>query len=96
MFITASKGYDVPPFAKFNDFTVWEDEGPPKGTLSHYPNKGDQQPSIAAFPAPFEIGQQIYAQALMPKMIVKVAQAKEPIDKVLDWAASELDGMSRR
>ena len=96
MFVTASKGYDVPPFAKFNDFTVWEDEGPPKGTLSHYPNKGDQQPSIAAFPAPFEIGQQIYAQALMPKMIVKVAQAKEPIDKVLDWAASELDGMSRR
>jgi ABC-type glycerol-3-phosphate transport system substrate-binding protein len=96
MFVNASLGYDVPPFSKFNDFKVWEEVGPPQGTLSHYPNKGDQKSSIAAFPAPYEIGQQIYAQALMPKMIVKVAQANDPIDKVLDWAAGELEGMSRR
>ncbi len=26
------------------DFSTWDEESPPKGTLSHYPNKGDQVP----------------------------------------------------
>ncbi|MFV0295808.1 MAG: ABC transporter substrate-binding protein [Hyphomicrobiaceae bacterium] len=96
MFVNASLGYDLPPYATFNDFNVWTEQGPPKGTLTHYPNKGDQQSTIAAFPAPYEVGQQIYSQATMPKMLAKVAQENQPIDKVLDWAASELEGFTSR
>ena len=33
----ASDGYDLPPYAKLNDFKIWEEVGPPKGTVFNYP-----------------------------------------------------------
>jgi ABC-type glycerol-3-phosphate transport system substrate-binding protein len=36
--VVASGGYDLPSFEKFTTFKVWQEEGPPKGTLYHYPN----------------------------------------------------------
>ena len=30
--VTASVGFDIPPYAKWMDFKIWEEEGPPKGT----------------------------------------------------------------
>src|SRR6266478_2898346 len=72
-------------------FRTWNEEGPPKGTISHYPNKGDQVPIIAGAPAPPLIAAQIYTQALMPKMILKQAQG-EGMEKTLAWAMSELEG----
>ena len=41
--VAASGGYDLPSFAKFTDFTTWAEEGPPKGTLYHYPNPYQHQ-----------------------------------------------------
>jgi hypothetical protein len=41
--VAASQGYDIPPYPKFTDFKTWEEEGPPKGALSHYPIKGGDQ-----------------------------------------------------
>ena len=41
--VAASQGYDIPPYTKFNDFKTWDDEGPPKGSMSHYPIKGGDQ-----------------------------------------------------
>ncbi len=96
MFVNASKGYDLPPYATYNDFKVWDEQGPPPGSISHYPNKGDQQSTIAAYPAPFDIGQQIYSQALMPKLIAKVTLENLAIDKAIDWAQSELEGITSR
>ena len=47
--VTASQGFDIPAFAKLTELKVWADEGPPKGTLYHYPNRYDhQQVSIAS------------------------------------------------
>ncbi|MDX2159498.1 MAG: extracellular solute-binding protein [Hyphomicrobiaceae bacterium] len=94
--ITASNGYDLPSFDSMNNFTVWDEQEPPKGTNSHYPNKpgGDQQFALAAAPAPAGIAAQIYSQAIMPKMILRHRQG-EAIDKTLDWAAKELEGFSR-
>jgi len=92
--VAACQGYDLPPFVKFNDFKTWDEEGPPKGTISHYPNKGDQVPIIAGAPAPPLIAAQIYTQALMPKMILKQAQG-EGMEKTLAWAMSELEGFMR-
>ena len=44
---------------------VWAEEGPPKGTLYHYPNPYNHQIlSIAAAPSPPKIAQQIYTQAI--------------------------------
>ncbi|MGE3916281.1 MAG: ABC transporter substrate-binding protein [Hyphomicrobiaceae bacterium] len=94
--IRASNGYDLPSFDSMNDFTVWDEQEPPKGTNSHYPNRpgGDQQFALAAAPAPAGIAAQIYSQAIMPKMILRHAQG-ESIDKTLDWAVRELEGFAR-
>jgi ABC-type glycerol-3-phosphate transport system substrate-binding protein len=93
--VAASQGYDIPAFAKLNDFKTWAEEGPPKGTLYHYPPKPGQILSVSAFPAPPKIAVQIYSQAIMTKMVAKYTQGGEPSDKVISWAASELEGFMR-
>jgi len=93
--VAASQGYDIPAFAKLNDFKTWAEEGPPKGTLYHYPPKAGQVVSMSAFPAPPKIGVQIYTQAIATKMVAKCTQGGESIDKAIAWAASELQGFMR-
>ncbi len=92
--VAASQGYDVPAFAKLNDFKTWAEEGPPKGTLYHYPPKPGQVLQISAYPAPPKIANQMYTQAITTKMVGKYVQG-EPLDKVLGWAATELEGFMR-
>jgi ABC-type glycerol-3-phosphate transport system substrate-binding protein len=93
--VAASQGYDIPAFAKFGDFKTWANEGPPKGTLYHYPPKPGQILQVSGYPAPPKIGAQIYTQAIATKMVVKATQGGESIDKVIAWAASELEGFMR-
>ena len=93
--VAASQGYDIPAFAKLNDFKTWAEEGPPKGTLYHYPPKPGQVLSVAGYPAPPKIAAQIYTQAIMTKMVAKVTSGGESIDKTIGWAASELEGFMR-
>ena len=93
--VAASQGYDIPPYPKFNDFKTWEEEGPPKGALSHYPIKGgDQVAGVTCSPAPPLIAAQIWAQAIQAQMIVRHFKG-DPIEKVCDWAAMELEGFKR-
>ena len=92
--VAAGQGYDIPPYTKFNDFKTWEEESPPKGSLYHYPNRGSQLIGVTCSPAPPLIAAQIWAQAIQPKMIVRYLKG-EPLDKTLDWAASELEGFRR-
>jgi ABC-type glycerol-3-phosphate transport system substrate-binding protein len=93
--VVASGGYDVPAFAKLRDFKIWSEVGPPKGTLSHYPPGGDQIFSISGAPAPAAIANQMYSQATLTKMIAKHTQGGEPANRVIGWAASELEGFMR-
>ncbi len=93
--VNASNGYDIPPFTGLHNFKVWEEAGPPKGTVFNYPPKADQVVWIAGSPAPPKIANQIYTQAIMPKMVAKFTQGGESLDKVLSWAASELEGYMR-
>jgi hypothetical protein len=93
--VAASQGYDIPAFAKLNDFKTWADEGPPKGTLYHYPPKAGQVLAVSAYPAPPKIGAQIYSQAIMTKMVGKAVMDGGTIDKAIAWAASELEGFMR-
>jgi ABC-type glycerol-3-phosphate transport system substrate-binding protein len=93
--VAASGGYDLPAFEKLTDFKTWAEEGPPKGTLYHYPNPHNHQVlSIAAAPAPPKIAHQIYTQAVQTKMIVRYAQG-EAMEKTLAWAESEVEGFMR-
>ncbi|WIM09354.1 extracellular solute-binding protein [Enhydrobacter sp.] len=93
--VAASQGYDIPPYPKFNDFKTWEEEGPPKGTLYHYPIKGgDQKAGVVCSPAPPLIAAQMWAQAFQSQMIVRQLKG-EPMEKTLAWAASELEGLKR-
>ncbi len=93
--VAASGGYDLPSFAKFTDFKTWAEESPPKGTLYHYPNPHNHQVlSISAAPAPPKVAHQIYTQGLQTKMIVRYMQG-EPIEKVLAWGESEVEGFMR-
>ncbi len=93
--VAASGGYDIPSFANLTNFKTWAEEGPPKGTLYHYPNPHHHQIlSIAAAPAPPKIAVQIYIQGLMTKMTVRHLQG-EAMEKTLAWAESEVEGFMR-
>ena len=93
--VEASGGYDLPSFEKFTTFKTWAEEGPPKGTLYHYPNPHNHQTlSVAAQPAPPRIAHQIYTQAIQTKMVVRFMQG-EPLEKTLAWAESEIEGFMR-
>jgi len=93
--VVASAGYDLPSFEKLTDFKVWAEEGPPKGTLYHYPNPHNHQIlSVAAQPAPPKIAVQIYTQAIMTKMVVRMVKG-EAMERTIAWAEGEIEGYMR-
>jgi ABC-type glycerol-3-phosphate transport system substrate-binding protein len=93
--VEASGGFDLPAFEKLTTLKVWAEEGPPKGTLYHYPNPHNHQIlSVAAQPAPPKIAVQIYTQAIATKMVVRFMQG-EALEKTLAWAESEVEGFMR-
>ena len=93
--VEASGGYDIPAFANFTKFDTWAKAEPPKGTLFNYPDPYQRQTlSIAAAPAPHAIAVQIYAQGVMPKMVVRHMQG-EDLETTLDWAEREVEGFMR-
>ena len=93
--VAASAGYDLPAFSKFTTLKTWAEEGPPKGTLYHYPNPHNHQTlSVCAQPAPPKIAHQIYTQAIQTKMVVRFMKG-EAMDKTLAWAESEIEGFMR-
>ena len=94
-FVAASVGYDLPSFTSYYDFDTWKTVEPPKGTVYNYPPRGDQQVSIAAFPARPDVAAQVYNSATMVKMIAKVSQGGESIDSTVKWAERELEGFLR-
>ena len=95
-FVAGSQGYDIPAYEALNDFPTWAEEGPPKGTLRHYPvAPGEQIYSIVGAPAPPSIGIQIYNQATMTKMVARMVQGGETAEKAVAWAESELEGFLR-
>jgi ABC-type glycerol-3-phosphate transport system substrate-binding protein len=93
--VAASAGYDLPSFEKLTDFKTWAEEGPPKGTLYHYPNPYNHQIlSVTAAPAPPKIAAQAYTQGIHTKMVVRFLQG-EPLEKTLAWAETECEGFMR-
>jgi hypothetical protein len=79
-----------------HEFPAWAEQGPPKGTLRHYPIvPGEQTYSIAASPAPPKIAVQVYSQATVTKMVGRMMQNGDTPEKAVAWAESELEGFLR-
>ncbi len=95
--VEASIGYDIPPFLTLTDLDTWSTVGPPKGTVFNYPLKPHHkaEPSIAIAPSPPEIALQIYNQAIQAKIIARMVQNREPMDRALAWAEREIEGFKR-
>jgi hypothetical protein len=89
-------GYDVPPFISMTDFKVWEEVGPPKGTVYNYPIRKhhNQESHVAVSPAPPDIAVQIYNRGTMPTMLAKL-QSGQTIKQVMDWGQQEVEGFTR-
>jgi ABC-type glycerol-3-phosphate transport system substrate-binding protein len=93
--VVASGGYDLPAYEKLTTLKVWAEAEPPKGTLYHYANPYNHQKlSIAAWPAPPKIAQQIYVQATLCQMCLRYAQG-EKMENTLAWAEGECEGFMR-
>jgi ABC-type glycerol-3-phosphate transport system substrate-binding protein len=95
--VAASDGYDIPPFETLTDLDTWSTVGPPRGTVFNYPLRPHHHgtPSLAYAPAPAAIAVQMYNQGLQAKMIARMVQNGEAVDRVLAWAESEIEGFRR-
>ena len=96
--VDASSGYDIPPFANmFDKIETWRKVEPPQGTVYNYPVRRhhNAKPSIALAPAPAEMAVQMYNQGIQTKMIARLVQNNEPVDRVLVWAEQEIEGFKR-
>ena len=93
--VTASVGFDLLVFEGLNDFKIYEEEGPPKGTNYNMVPRGDVIASVVGYPAPLKIGTQMFAQATVPKMIAMCTQSGKSIEAAMNWAESEIEGFMR-
>jgi ABC-type glycerol-3-phosphate transport system substrate-binding protein len=92
----ASVGYDLPPYAKLNDFKIWEEVGPPVGTVYNYPIRpsSGQVPSLTGTEASPDVAVQIYSRAVHNQMLARLKQG-QTIPQVIAWAQDELEGYQR-
>jgi len=92
----ASEGYDLPPLASMNDFQIWSEVQPPKGTVYNYPIRPwhNSLENITGYPAPPDIASQMYARAIHPTMMAKVITGQSNKEAIA-WARNELGGFIR-
>ena len=92
----ASAGYDLPPYSKLLDFKVWEEVGPPVGTVFNYPPRpaSGQIPSLTASEASPDIAVQIYNRAVHNQMLARLRDGKS-FAEVIAWAEDEIGGYTR-
>ena len=92
----AVAGYDIPAFPSFNDFKIWEDVEPPKGTIFNYPLRSwhDAEYSITGSSGPPEIAVQMWNRSVIPGMVSRLV-AGHTIKQSMDWAKGELEGFTR-
>jgi ABC-type glycerol-3-phosphate transport system substrate-binding protein len=92
----AADGYDLPPLLSMNDFPIWGEVEPPKGTVYNYPIRPwhNSKESITGYPAPPDIAAQMYARAIHPTMLAKVYSGQSN-EQVIAWAKNELEGYMR-
>lgn len=90
------EGYDLPPFQSMTDFPIWNEVGPPKGTVYNYPVRAvhDSMEHLSGFPAPPEVGVKMYQRGTLPNMVARLMKG-QPMKEVLSWAENEVEGFMR-
>ena len=78
------------------DFKIWEEVGPPKGTVFNYPIRvaSGQRPSLTASEAPPDIAVQIYNRGVHNQMLARLRDG-QTIQQTIAWAEDEIDGYTR-
>ena len=94
---TADRGDDIPPFLSMSDFRVWEEEGPPKGTLANYPIKPGHHasPTLPTYPAPLDIVAPLNSRFILPNLVAKVTHGGQSVEQAISWAQGELESLRR-
>ena len=89
-------GYDIPPYAKLNNFKIWENVEPPKGTVYNYPIRPwhNAKPSLTASEASPGVAVQIYNRAVHTQMLARLKEGQS-IKQVTAWAKDEIQGYLR-
>ncbi len=93
--LQAAQGYDMPQLKPMYAHPVWEEEGPPKGTIYNYIPRGDEQLIVGGWPAPPEIGAEIYNRYIVPAMVAKATTGEMSSKEAMKWAAGELEMIVR-
>jgi hypothetical protein len=75
------------------NFKIWEDVGPPKGTVYNYPARPWHESTyyVPGQAAPPEIAVQMWNRYLMPTMVAKLVLGQS-IKEAMDWAKREIEG----
>ena len=94
--VIATGGYDLPSFEKLTTFKTWAEEGPPKGTLYHYPESAQSPDPLGRRRRPRRTRSpsRSTTRASQTQMAVRYFKG-EAMDKTLDWAAKEIEGFMR-
>jgi ABC-type glycerol-3-phosphate transport system substrate-binding protein len=92
----AVDGYDIPPYAGLTDFKIWEEVGPPKGTVYNYPIRSwhHSKPSIAFSSAAPEVAVQLYNAGVNTNMLARLKEGQS-VKQVVDWAQDQVEGVMR-
>jgi ABC-type glycerol-3-phosphate transport system substrate-binding protein len=92
----AVAGYDIPAFPSFNNFKIWEDVEPPRGTIYNYPVRPwhDAEYFITGSSGPPEIAVQVWNRSIIPGMVSRLVSGQSIKDS-MDWAKGELEGFTR-
>ena len=92
----AVRGFDLPPFQKMAESSVWDTIGPPVGSVYNYPVRQQHNARVlmAHMPAPPEIAVQIYNRGTLPTMLAKL-KSGQTIAQVIAWGNAELEGFVR-
>jgi len=92
--LDAAQGYDMPQLKPMYAHHVWEEEGPPKGTIYNYIPRGDEQLIVGGWPAIPDIGAEIYNRHIVPAMVAKATTGEMSPKEAMKWAAKELEAIS--
>ena len=94
-FVKASSGFDIPSFESFMGFKTWRKSSHRNTLSTTFHHEEDAIPHLAGYPAPLRIGTQMWAQAIMMKMIAQHTQAGRSANDAIAWAQFELESYMR-
>jgi len=89
--LAAAQGYDMPQLKPMYAHPVWQEEGPPKGTVYNYIPRGDEKLIVGGYPAHPEQGVQIYSKSIIPVMVAKATTGEMSPKEAMKWCAKELE-----